>query len=117
MKDGVFNYVNIGQKVENFFNVMPLLAHNPLFEIVSLAPLELAVGKETKTEWTITYFNRRAYSFCDAAFGTTTDNGGQVKISLRYVTKKTYMGYVKVVLKKDDGSLSTQVLKIAFLFS
>ena len=49
VKDGVFNYVNIGQKVENFFNVMPLLACNPLFEIVSLAPLELAVGEETKT--------------------------------------------------------------------
>ena len=119
VKDGVFNYVNIGQKVENFFNVMPLLACNPLFEIVSLAPLELAVGEETKTRNGLLHtLAGESIPFADAAFGATMDSGGQVKISLRYVSKKTYVGYVKFVLKKkDDGSLSTQVLKIAFLFS
>ena len=119
VKDGVFNYVNIGQKVENFFNVMPLLACNPLFEIVSLAPLELAVGEETKTRNGLLHtLAGESIPLADAAFGATMDSGGQVKISLRYVSKKTYVGYVKFVLKKkDDGSLSTQVLKIAFLFS
>ena len=123
VKDGVFNYVNIGQKVENFFNVMPLLACNPLFEIVSLAPLELAVGKETERQNGLLHtLTGEPIPFASAAFGIATDNGGkQVKMSLRgnniVMTMLPCMGYVKVVLKKDDGSLFTQVLKIAFLFS
>ena len=123
VRDGVFTYVNIGQGVENFFDVMPLFLHNPLFEIVSLAPLELAVGKETERQNGLLHtLTGEPIPFASAAFGIATDNGGkQVKMSLRgnniVMTMLPCMGYVKVVLKKDDGSLFTQVLKIAFLFS
>ncbi|MFK2278284.1 hypothetical protein ACIXO6_22620, partial [Bacteroides fragilis] len=123
VRDGVFTYVNIGREVENFFDVMPLFSCNPLFEIVSLAPLELAVGKETERQNGLLHaLTGESIPFASAAFGVATDNGGkQVKMSLRennaLAPMQPCIGYVKVVLKKDDGSLFTQVLKIAFLFS